>query len=92
MQQYTEILNKTNGKLKYNRYANTMHDSVWAFALVLNRSLDTIATYNTNVVDIVKEFSREQLINKIEDNLRFLSFEGVSGRMEFSKSTLLKPN
>ena len=84
MQQYTEILNKSGGRLKYNRYANTMHDSVWAFALALNRSLDTIATYNTNVVDFVKEFGREQLTNTIEDNLRFLSFEGVSGRMEFN--------
>ena len=83
MQQYAEILNKSGGRLKYNRYANTMHDSVWAFALALNHSLDALATYNANVVDFVEEFGREELTNKIEDNIRSLSFEGVSGHVEF---------
>ena len=85
MQQYTEILNKSGGGLKYNRFANTMHDSVWAFALALNHSLDALATYNANVVDFVEEFGREELTNIIEDNIRSLSFEGVSGRVEFNQ-------
>ena len=81
---YTSILKDSCGTLKYNPYSNTMHDSVWAFALALNQSLDTILRYNMTVIDYVNAFGREQLTNLVEDNLQSLSFEGVSGHMQFN--------
>lgn len=81
---YMRILNNSDGTIKHNPYANTMHDSVWAFALALNQSLDSILRYNMTVMDFVNEFGREQLTNSIEDNLRSLSFEGVSGHIQFN--------
>ena len=86
LRQYLNIINESGGSLQYNQYANIMHDSVWAFALALNQSLDTILQlrYNMTVIDFVNEFGREQLTNSIEDSLRSLSFEGVSGRMQFN--------
>ena len=85
LHRYVKILNESNGKLKYNRYASTMHDSVWAFALALNQSLDEIWAYNTTVVDFVSEFERKNLTTMIETNLKSLSFEGASGRVHFNK-------
>ena len=84
LQQYTKVLNESGGNLKYNQYASVMHDSVWAFALALNQSLDTIARCNMTVIDFMKEFGREQLTNTIEANLQTLSFEGVGGHVQFN--------
>ena len=85
LEEYTKIL-RESGKadLKHNKFANTMHDSVWAFAFALNHSLDTIAGDNMTVIDFVNQFGRMELTNEIEANLRSLYFEGVSGRVQFN--------
>ena len=86
LRRYMEILTESGGgMLKFNRYANVMHDSVWAFALALNQSLDEIAACNVTVTDFVSEFGRKKLSDMIEANLRLLSFEGASGRVHFNK-------
>ena len=87
-QQYMNILNKSGGILKYNKFANTLHDSVWAFALALNNSVVTIARDNMTVIDFVVKFGRKELTKIIESNLLSVSFEGVSGHVQFN---ILKP-
>ena len=84
-QQYMDVLNQSGDGLMYNEFANVMHDSVWAFALALNDSLDTIISENNmTVIDFIKQFGKKELANTMEDNLRSLSFEGVSGHVHFS--------
>ena len=83
-QQYMNILNKSGGILKHNKFANTLHDSVWAFALALNNSVVTIARDNMTVIDFVKKFGRKELTKIIESNLLSVSFEGVSGHVQFN--------
>ena len=86
LEEYTEILSESGENLQHNEFANTMYDSVWAFALALNHSLDTIASLRDNmtVIDFVNQFGRTELTNTIETNLRSLHFEGVSGRVQFN--------
>ena len=81
-----QLLSESGKNLTHNKFANTMHDSVWALAFALNHSLDTIASLRDNmtVIDFVNEFGRTELTNIIEANLRHLSFEGVSGRVLFN--------
>ena len=85
-QQYMKILNESGGTLMYNKFANTLHDSVWAFALALNNSMDTIARENMTVIDFLKKFGRKELTNIIETNLLSISFEGISGHVQFNNN------
>ena len=55
IQQYMKILNESSDVLNYNEYANVMHDSVWAFVLALNRSLDRILQFNMTIIDFVNK-------------------------------------
>ena len=86
LEEYTKILGESDDNLKHNKFANMMHDSVWALAFTLNHSLDTITSLrgNITVMDFVNRFGRAELTNTIETNLRSLSFEGVSGRVKFN--------
>ena len=86
LEEYTKILGESGKNITQNKFANTMHDSVWAFAFALNHSLDTIENLQDNmtVIDFVNRFGRVELTNLIEANLRSLSFEGVSGRIQFN--------
>jgi hypothetical protein len=86
LEEYTTILSESGDNLKHNKFANMMHDSVWAFTFALNHSLDTIASLRDNitVMDFVNQFGRKELTNLVETNLRSRSFEGVSGRVQFN--------
>ena len=84
LQQYMNVLNESGQGLLYNEFANVMHDSVWAFALALNRSLGTIARDNMTVIDFIKQFGKRELTKTMEDHLPSLSFEGASGRIQFN--------
>ena len=67
-----------------NSYANVLYDEVWAFALALNRSLDTLDSMNLTLESYgfgdvtVSDIIQEQLLN--------LSFQGASGLMQFSRA------
>ena len=82
LRRYTSVLE--NVGLSFNKYANVMYDSVWAFALALNMSLDRITEDNETLIDFVRTFGRTTLTNLIETNLRTLSFDGASGRAHFN--------
>lgn len=83
LQRYMTLLNNSREGLAYNKFANVMHDSVWAFALALNRSLDSIAKHNMTLMDSIKRFGKKELAYTMEQNLQFLSFEGASGHVHF---------
>ena len=91
-QQYMQILNESSDVLNYNEYANVMHDSVWAFALALNRSLDRILQFNMTIMDFVNKFGKEELTNIIEKKLPSLSFDGVSGHVQFNEDYDVEAN
>ena len=86
LEQYTRILNESGKNLTLNKFANTLHDSVWALAFALNKTLETIADQRDDmtVIEFVDELGRKELTNRIEDSLKSLSFEGVSGRIQFN--------
>ena len=91
-QRYMQILNESSDVLNYNEYANVMHDSVWSFALALNRSLDRILQFNMTIMDFVNKFGREELTNSIEKKLPSLSFNGVSGHVQFNEDYDVEAN
>ena len=57
------------GRIWQKQHANSMHDSVWAFALAMNNSLSENGFENGTVV---------------ERNLRSLNFSGTLGRISFN--------
>ena len=87
IEQYTKLLNESGQNLTINRFANTMHDSVWALAFALNKSLETIANQGDDMTvrEFVDQYGTKELTSSIEDNLKSLSFEGVSGGIHFNK-------
>ena len=86
LQQYMDVVNELGEGMRYNEFANVMHDSVWAFALALNNSLDTIhaSVKDKTVIDYIRQFGKKELAYTMEQNLRALSFEGVTGRVYFN--------
>lgn len=57
-----------------NLFANVLHDSVWAFALALNKSLN----------DFNKSTGKDRKIKMMEKQLKEISFQGASGRVQFN--------
>ena len=66
----TELRNYTNGKQE-NQHANSMHDSIWAFALALNNSVSKDIGLNDT--------------RMVEKNLRTVHFSGSQGIIAFNK-------
>ena len=62
-------------------HANALHDSVWAFALALNNSLDTLTSR-----DLVyhQPGIKSNVTSIIESNLRDLNFSGTLGQIYFT--------
>ena len=73
-QTYSEYLMELQhrlGRTWQNQHANSMHDSVWAFALALNNSLS-------------EEFENASESILVERNLRSVNFSGALGRVAFN--------
>ena len=83
-QRYMQMLNESGKNIKYNEFANVMHDSVWAFARALNHSLTTMTKDNTTLIDFINRFGKKELSKTMEHYLQNLTFEGVSGHVHFS--------
>ena len=66
-----------------NSYANVLYDEVWAFALALNRSLDTLDSMNLTLESY--GFGDVTVSDVIQEQLASLSFQGASGLMQFSQ-------
>ena len=74
-QTYSEYLMELQhrlGRTLQNQHANSMHDSVWAFALAVNSSLSENDLENGSVSTLV------------ERNLRSVNFSGALGRIAFN--------
>ena len=84
LQRLADFSIKKGMNLTDNSYANVLYDEVWAFALALNRSLDTLDSMNLTLESYgfgdvtVSDIIQEQLLN--------LSFQGASGLMQFSRA------
>ena len=72
--QYVELL-ASEQSLQINPYANVFYDSVWALALALNKTIDTINLQELNMV-----------VEKISEEISQLSFEGTLEKVEFNGS------
>ena len=65
-----ELHNHTNG-IQENQHANSLHDSIWAFALALNNS--------------VSEGLGHNITRLVEKNLRKIQFSGSQGDIAFNE-------
>ena len=77
-----ELAQDTGMDLQDNVYANTLYDQVWAFALAANLTTDELDFINISM----SHNSVEHLIharNILAENLNRLSFDGVSGFIDF---------
>ena len=86
-QRYSEKLEEfgmTNGQnLRENIFANSFYDQVWAFALALNNSIPSIYAKNLTFSSYTIG-NTDEISSVIKQELMKLSFQGASGRIEFS--------
>ena len=76
----------TNKNLQKNVYSNALHDQVWAFALAINNSLMSIKSQNLSLKDYGLGKRMSTLSNILENELKYVSFQGASGRIDFSEN------
>ena len=69
--EYLMELQRRLGRTWQNQHTNSMHDSIWAFALALNNSLS-------------EEFENASESILVERNLRSINFSGALGRIAFN--------
>ena len=62
---------------KENRDANALHDSIWAFALALNKSRSELETYTS-------QLDKSIVTTLVERNLRSVHFSGALGDIAFN--------
>ena len=58
--------------------ANALHDSVWAFALALNQSLENLTTEHY-------QLGNRKLTSIIASNIQMISFSGATGQIYFNE-------
>ena len=63
-------------------YANALHDSIWAFALALNSSLDTLTSQDLDLVNY--QLGKSNVTSIIESSVRDLNFSGTLGQIYFT--------
>ena len=66
-----------------NNYGNVLYDTVWAFGIALNATLEKLISKNSSQCNL--GWKNEVIINSIEDELSKLSFEGATGPVNFSQ-------
>ena len=88
--QYQEELwrigNETRTTLEKNIYANSLYDQVWAFALAMNNSLHKTNLTFTNSSFTGAYETTPNLRQKLSQELKEISFQGVTGQMDFDES------
>ena len=68
-----------------NLYANVLYDSIWTFALTLNRSLGLLEEKNLSIINF-KRTERDILFDVLEEQLSKLAFQGATGFLNFSQN------
>ena len=79
-----EFATATGMELQNNSYANVLHDEVWAIALALNNSLETLKSLNETLTDY--GFGQFIITDTIASNLKNISFQGAAGYIEFDSN------
>ena len=77
---YHEELVKAN--VTNPRYANALHDSIWALALAVNGSLSELSKRNQSLDD---NNERSGITDTLEEQLSRLTFQGMTGFLNFSR-------
>ena len=62
-------------------YGNALHDSFWAFALALNRTIP----FNSTLKEVKQLIDRRELPIELSKNLH--SFQGILGEVDFNSTT-----
>jgi gamma-aminobutyric acid type B receptor len=63
-------------------YAGCLYDQIWAFALALNDSLQTLSKANISTFD----HYQPDMVNIIEKSLLRVNFQGVTGLIKFTEN------
>ena len=72
-----------NISLQSNPYAKVLYDSIWAIALIINRSLSELNERNLSLANTNKD-ARIEIMNVLKMQLSRLSFQGSIGWLNFS--------
>ena len=85
-QTYSEYQREYQQRLRGNTAnqpvaANALHDSVWAFALALNQSLENLTTEDLQHYRLEKR----NLTSIIANNVKMISFSGATGQIHFNE-------
>jgi len=63
-------------------YANALHDSIWAFTLALNQSLQNFSFEDLQHYGL----GNRKLTSVIESNLKMVNFSGATGQVHFNEN------
>ena len=63
-------------------YANALHDSIWAFTLALNQSLQNFTSEDLQHYGL----GNRNLTSVIESNLKMVNFSGATGQVHFNEN------
>jgi len=63
-------------------YANALHDSIWAFTLALNQTLQNFTVQDLQHLGLDKG----KLTSVIESNLKMVNFSGATGQVHFNEN------
>lgn len=80
IEKYNNMLDENEDPINTSFWAPVFFDAVWSLGLALNNSMDEVnfSSYR---------YGENKTITKFKNHLQELSFEGVSGRINFSSST-----
>ena len=81
-----ELKTELNATLQTNPYSNILYDSIWAFAISLNRSLNLLKRNNLSLTNI--SHSKSEILEILGEQLSELSFHGASGFLNFSSNAV----
>jgi len=77
-----KMINSVSGDI--SRLGNTLHDQVWAFALAMNRSLNSLSTnINLSFHEVIGK--TPTIRNTLADELKIINFQGASSEINFGK-------
>ena len=80
-----ELVKDTGMKLQTdNSWANVLYDEVWAIALALNNSQETLNSINVTLTDYA--LGQSIITDTIASNLKNISFQGAAGYIKFDSN------
>ena len=62
------------------------HDSIWAFTLALNQSLQNFTPQDLELNHLGLHVGKRNLTSVIESNLKMVNFSGATGQVQFNEN------